>query len=503
MTSNTLPSLQCESDYLSGVALNFEAAKGKLLRGSIWQSSRHDELDRLKGLMASHRNYDRELLKSLPANRRIVLHGFESRWFFWRKATGVAVASVLTPLEHFASGANGPPPPVGLGELLDHVRRLVTNPAVPNVIGVCSPSGFTEEARKTAPDLPNVTLVLVEPDGRGGWSTHEVGNSVDPRVLRLFDPERLGQKLERVRRVIDERSAELLIGGLSVSAVAQELGVSEELVRQGFEQEARRNPELKLTNRQGEYLLFRGAAPREEIKVMGVIDRIRQLFSGEGQEAEKINLLAERRAALARRRDRIYEDISKLEKKEADLLAQGKAAKSEVPKRRLAAQLAQLRKDIARQNTTAAMLNQQINILSTDIHNLTLIQQGRMAELPDTAELTENAVRAEELLETLKADSELVGTLASGMETLSTSEEELAILREFEGEKVEEGAEATKVPEPRAPAREAERQGPARANRRPMADPLAESSIEDSPGPQKTGGSSKADMAEKREPEPT
>ncbi len=52
--------------------------------------------------------------------------------------------------------------------------------------------------------------------------------------------------------------------------------------------------------------------------------------------------------------------------------------------RRLAAQLAQLRKDIGRQNSTAAMLNKQIDIISTDIHNLTLIQQGEMASLPDT-----------------------------------------------------------------------------------------------------------------------
>ncbi len=165
---------------------------------------------------------------------------------------------------------------------------------------------------------------------------------------------------------------------------------------------------------------------------MTVIDRIRKLFSGEGDETEKINVLAERRAALAQRRDRIYEDIGKLEKKEGDLLAEGKAAKSQVPRRRIAAQLAQVRKDVMRHNTTASMLNQQMNVLSTDIHNLTLIQQGEMASLPDTHELTENAVKAEEMLETLKADSELIGTLEAGMRDVSTSEEELAILQEFE-----------------------------------------------------------------------
>jgi len=78
------------------------------------------------------------------------------------------------------------------------------------------------------------------------------------------------------------------------------------------------------------------------------------------------------------------------------------------------------------------MLNQQINIISTDVHNLTLIQQGEMAQLPDTEELTENAVKAEELLETLAANSEMVESLETGMADAVTSEEELAILKEFE-----------------------------------------------------------------------
>ena len=142
------------------------------------------------------------------------------------------------------------------------------------------------------------------------------------------------------------------------------------------------------------------------------------------------------------------------------LLEQGKTTKSPVPRRRLAAQLAQLRKDIARQNTAAAMLNQQINIISTDIHNLTLIQQGEMAKLPEAAELTENAVKAEEMLESLKADSELVGSLESGMEETLASEEELAILREFE-----EADEKPVAKEDEPPPKAAVSEAPSEADR--------------------------------------
>ncbi len=449
--------LQFENDFLSGVAANFETAKGKHFRGSFWKTQRDDDSDRLRALLASNRVYDREKLKSLPANRLMALHGFERRLFFWKKATGVAVATVLSPLSHYAAGDGGDAPPIDLGDLADHVRRLAGHAKVPHLIGVCSPTGFTDEAKSARLSRRNLTVVLVEPDGHGGWLTTAAGDDVDPRVLKIFDPEGSKEKVDRVRKAVEERSADLLTGSLSVSDLASKMSLSEDVVREGFKQVAADDAELRVTEKDGEFLLFRGApAPVVERKSMNVVDRIKQLFSREGEEAEKVNLLAERRAALAQRRDRIYGDIGKLEKKEADLFQQGKAATSAVPKRRLAAQLAQLRKDIARQNTTAAMLNKQIDIISTDIHNLTLIQQGQMAKLPDTEELTENAVKAEEMLETLAADADLIDSLEIGLETTLTSEDELAILREFD--EVETPPEAAPIEPPAVepPVRRAE-----------------------------------------------
>lgn len=433
MTSNTQKALKCEAEFLAGAEANFEAAKGKLFRGSSWQRLEEDELDSLKAMMASHRRYDREALKTLPANRRVAIHGYERSWLFWRKKTGVAIASVLTPLEHHASGADGEAPPISLGELISHIRQLTEGKRVSHVIGVCSPSGFTDEARDANISMPNATVVLVEPDEHGGWRTTSGGEGMDPAILQLFDPEDAQEKVDRVRELVKNRSADLLTGSLTASSVAKELGLQEHLVRRGFEQAAGADPELRVSKNNRQCLLYRGApARRQENQSMNVIDRIKQLFSGEGDEAEKINLLAERRATLSQRRDRMYEDIAKMEEKEAGLLAQGKATTSAVPRRRLAAQLAQMRKDISRQNTTAAMLNKQIDIISTDIHNLTLIQQGEAAQLPATEELTEHAVQAEEMLETLTADSELVGHLETGLEATLASDEELAILKEFE-----------------------------------------------------------------------
>lgn len=434
MTVNANKAFQYETNFLAGVQDNFEQAKGKDFRGSIWQHANFDESDRLRAMLAKNRKTDRELLKSLPSNRRIALFGFKRRFGLFKRATGVAIASVLSPLSHYASSEESQAPPIGLGELTDHIRTLVRNPRVPHIIGICSPTGFTDEALRAKSDVPNTSVILIEPDGHGGWRTSASDEKVDPRLLKIFDPEGSTQKIDRVRSVIDEYSAELLTGGLSASTIANRANLPISTVKLGFEQVARTDPELKFTKKDGEFLLYRGAPVQpQENRSMNVVDRIKQLFSKEGREVEKINLLSEKRAGLSHRRDRIYDDIGKLEKQEATLFEEGKAATSQVPKRRIAAQLNQLRKNITRHNATAAMLNKQIDIISTDVHNLTLIQQGQMAQLPDTIELTENAVRAEELMEELNADADLVGSLETGMEESLMSEEEMAILKEFEG----------------------------------------------------------------------
>lgn len=431
--SNSEQAFQRETTFLSGALANFEAAKGKAFRGKFWRLSHHDEEDRLRAMLARHGRPDRAALKALPCNRRVVLRGFERRFIFGKRATGVAIASVLSPMEHFAADNAADAPPIGLGELADHVRRLTGDAKTPHVVGVCSPTGFTREVHNSGLDFPNVTLVLIEPDGGGGWKVSSPAGAVDARVLAIFDPEGARQKIDRAKRVVEEASADLLMGSLSLDQVVERTALPEAVAKAAMEEIVKTDPELKLARKDGTFLLYRGAAamPGEKSSV-SMIERIKQLFSREGDDKQKINLLAERRAALTQRRDRIYDDIAKLEKKEDELMGQGRAASSALPQRRIAAQVAQLRKDILRVNTSLGMLNQQINIISTDIHNLTLIQQGQIAKLPDSQELTEHAVAAEEMLETLKADADLVASLEAGMSDAVMSDEEQDILKEFQ-----------------------------------------------------------------------
>jgi len=422
--------LRIENQYLGGVQANIDDAKGAHLRGSIWETIADDDSDALRALMAGRRLYDRELLKKLPHNRRVTVTGYERRLLFWRKATGAVIASVITPLEALVEGSA--PGPVDLNELTDHLRKIAPSGKLRRVVGVCSTSGFTDQARNARLEFPNTTVVLIEPAQHGGWRV-TAGDDVPAFVKRMFDPEDVEQKFERVRAEVARRGSDLITGGLSAESIAQAVRLPRELVDRALSAIAAGDKELHLSRAQGDTLLYRGAPVlAKERRSMSFVNRIRDLFAREGDEVSKINALSERRAALAQRRDRLYEEIGQLEEREADLLKQGRENHSTVVRRRLAAQVAQIRKDIARQNTSAKMLNQQINIIATDIHNLTLIQQGEAASLPDTEELTQNAVRAEEMLETLKADADLVSSLETGVGEVLTSDEETDILAEFD-----------------------------------------------------------------------
>jgi hypothetical protein len=150
-----------------------------------------------------------------------------------------------------------------------------------------------------------------------------------------------------------------------------------------------------------------------------------------GETAKKVEFLSERRAALSVQRDRSYEDMGALEQQEAGLRQQFKDATGAITKRRITSQLLQLRKDLERRQQLLAVLNQQINVVSTHLHNLELVQQGRSAQLPDAEEMTADAVKAEEMLAELEASNELAGT-AGNMATAGMTAEEQALFEELE-----------------------------------------------------------------------
>ncbi len=433
---------EVESTFLAGVSSNLRTTGSRFIAGSWFRREDHDRGEKVRAAMVDRRIYDRERYASMPHGRGFTIRGFERRWLFGRRVRSVTIASVLAPPGALLD-SNDAPPPVSKTDLLDHVRSIRCGERAPHLIGVCSPSGFDDDVWDNPPEFANVKLVLIAPREDGGWRVQAGDGKLDPRLSKLFDPEDAGQKISRVRREVEARSTDLLIGGLSASGLARKLAMPIALVNSALEAIAKENPELRVSKRSGERFLYRGAPlmSDEEDGSMSLAEWIRSLFSKEGEEAKKINVLSERRASLTSRLDRLYEDIGKLEKREAQLLDEGKATSSQVVRRRVASQISRLRKDIARCNTSASMLSKQINVISTHIHNLELAQTGNIAKLPSSEELTQAAVTAEEILEQLGASDELVSDLDVSMAESSLSDDEADIMRELEGDRGEKTAE--------------------------------------------------------------
>jgi hypothetical protein len=179
---------------------------------------------------------------------------------------------------------------------------------------------------------------------------------------------------------------------------------------------------------------------------MPMIDRIKSLFARRGETEKKIAFLSERRAALGQQRDRAYEEIANIEVRDAELRQQFKEAPSELVKRRITSQLLQFRKEMERRQQLLSVVNNQINVVSTHLHNLELVQQGQTAKLPDSEEMASDAAAAEEMLATLQESSEMaetVGGVAMGV----MNEEEQALFDELSRETAAPD-ETVKEPEP-------------------------------------------------------
>lgn len=432
---------ETESAYLAGVSGNLRTAGGKIVSGTQFKREDRDQGDKVRDLMADRRVYDREQFGRLPHNRSVTVRGYERRWFFWNRVRSVTIAGVLAPTRDLLDSPDERLP-VSRAQLVEYVTGLISDVGAPHLIGVCAPSGFEKDVWDSPPEMGNVKLVLVAPRDDGGWRVEAGDPNLDRRLIKLFDPEDVMAKLGRVKKEIEARSADLLTGSLSAETLAKEMGLPAPLVANAFEQIAHEVPELHVSKKSGVATLFRGvpSASYEEDRSMSITDWIRSLFSKEGDETNKINVLAERRAALSSRLDRMYEDIGELEKKEAKLVEDGKASNSKVTRIRLAGQIERLRKDIQRFNTTASMLSKQINIISTHIHNLEMSQTGAMAELPTSDELAEAAVGAEEMLEQLNASDDLVSSLEVGMAESALSDTQADILKEFEASDAPEPA---------------------------------------------------------------
>lgn len=384
---------------------------------------------------------DRQLQERMPVGLGLSVTLWRPRWLIARRTVGELRVICLSPTEALLTGQM--PKPVSLPELRELLRKLPT-PAVPQTLVILSTSGFAVEAHELVERSASRTLILVEPTDTGGWQVS--GPSETQALVELFDPESAQQKRRRVRQAVADCQADLLTGALTAPRIAGLTQLPLAVVEAELRAYAADTPGLAAKRLAGQIALFRqaGQAPvANGGSDMPFLQRVRALFSRKGEDEKKMALLSERRAMLSQQRDLVYEQMASLEKREQQLRHDFAAAPAEPAKRRLTSQLLQVRKEQDRRAQVAQVLNQQIDILGTHLHNIDLARQGQTAQLPSADELAADAAKAEEVLADLQATAEAAGPVAA-VSTLSA--EEQALYEELQQQASAAAAQPTAAP---------------------------------------------------------
>lgn len=393
--------------------------------------NRGDRGVELKRLMSEMDKPDRELESQMPRGQSLEVVVSQRSFWLFKKAVGRLRVVCLSPTRALLSGEE--PKPMNTAEVTKVLSEMPPPlGGVPTTILLVSTGGFTLEAHEKADRGAERTLILAEPNEAGGWSI--TGPAETRALAELFDPEADDQKRQRVREYIDKEKIELTGSGIATDQVAARTQLPLQLIEDELKTYARENPGLAAKRLDGRVVLFRQSAlPAAGGAEMPLIDRLRGLFSRKGDNEKKVAFLSERRTSLSQQRDRAYEEMSALDGKETELKEQFKTASSTMTKRRITSQMLQLRKDMERRQQLLSILNQQINVVSTHLHNLELVQQGQVAALPNSEEMAADAAAAEEMMAQLEADTELAGSVGS-IATGGMSAEEQALFEELERE---------------------------------------------------------------------
>lgn len=368
---------------------------------------------------------DRNLEARMPTGQRLDANVAVNKMMIFQKVIASFRVACFSPIDDLLEGNE--PSPMSLGEARRALQEIPPPlPGVPATIVIVSTSGFDPEAHELADRTSERTIILAEPNAAGGWSIH--GPQEMKGVLDLMDPEPVSLKQKRVRVVIEALQDELLTGSLSADKIAHLSQLPLKLVEDEVKSYAKQTAGLASKRLDGRVLLFREGSSVAGVGVggegMSLLDRFKTLFGRKGDHERKIAFLSERKAMLVQSRDAMQNEIDTLEKKEFDLRKQFAANDSTVTRKRITSQMLQLQKEIGRRQQLMTVSNQQINIVSTHLHNLELVQAGKAAQLPSSDEIAADAAAAEETLAELQANAELADASSTVVASGMSSEEE-------------------------------------------------------------------------------
>jgi len=180
-------------------------------------------------------------------------------------------------------------------------------------------------------------------------------------------------------------------------------------------------------------------------------DGAAKLFGAARNEREALILLKEARSRDEKRREEVRKEIAERVDKEAKLLEDGKAEKSDVRKLRLARQIKDLRHEIEIYEGKIRLYDGRIKTYSSHILSLETFAELRAEPIPDARSIEEIGIKAKILLEDLEGLVGLADGIRDNREKPKADLEDVAILKEFDDlrQKDEEAKKQKEKPKPK------------------------------------------------------
>lgn len=418
-----------------------------------------DGVDAVRDTLTRLRRFDRGLLEQLAGTRAVQVR-FRRRVFGPFAQTAATLrAQVLVPIEALVQG--GTAGPVGRDQVLDALARyeLLPQRARPSTAVFASATGFTPEAKALAHAGGRPLVVLLGGRDDGGWDVELPAAIRQGPWAALFEFESHDERLRRLLYHLDQEARQLESRGIALPELAERLGLPTEQVDGLVRQACRQDSRLLTIVHDGTIHVCRSplAEASEPMSLRSWMQNVmRKLLRRGPTVAEQVRALTAQRVRLEQERHELDQRLTTLETEERETVERGAAARTDVERKQLAGRLVRTRRDLRRLRAQANVFTQQIDILGTHIHHLTLAEQGKRVELPKAQELTRQAAEAEQMMAELAANADLATGIEVGATTPLMQEEEAAILEEFK-QAAQEAAPPTAAAEPssRTPAQRA------------------------------------------------
>lgn len=449
---------QFEDQFLAQLrARALALSRGGLPADHVMVEATSEGIEDVRDTLRRLEIFDRNALDTLPGTRAAQFKFQKSHLGGLLRSTLARLrARVLTPTEELVKAE--PPGPIGREQVLAALARYQVLPAAQRPTGVvlASATGFSPEARRLVQQSGPPALVLMGLREDGGWDVDMPAALRNSAWGRIFDLETQDDRLKRVLHHLEQDSLTLDSRGMPMTELSQRVGLplaqTELLVRQA----CRTQPRLMTVVHDGQVHVARSPLEMTEGETMSIWARIRRLFGAKPSVAERVRQMTAQRVRLEQQRHELDRRVNAMEEQEREIVKTGAAAKTDAERKQAAGKLVRVRRELGRVRSQANIFTQQIDIIGTHIHHMTLAEQGRRMSLPKAEELTKQAAEAEGMIAELSANADLARGIEVTGETPLMAEEELAIMEEFKQMAASEASEPTKADDAaRSPAERA------------------------------------------------